>query len=90
MLDDVVCVPVHEKAAAGDELVQLVERCGVIDETHVVDAQHGTQVVRDGRLEVLKAVLVRKAQNLEDEVVLEVSQLHLPRVDVAEEVLEGR
>lgn len=69
-------------------MVQLVEGGGVVDEADVPDVEDGLQVVADGALEVLEAVLVGQAEDVHDEVVLELAEVDLAGVDVAEEELE--
>ena len=89
VLDDLHGVSVHVEGAGILEVVQLVQGGRVVDEAHVADIEDGLQVVADRALQVLEAVLVGQAEDVHDEVVLQLAEVDLPSVDVAEEELEG-
>ena len=60
----------------------LVERGCVIDQAHCPDTEYSFQVLGNRRLQLLEAVKVGKAKDVEDQVFLEAAQTHISSVDI--------
>lgn len=58
MVEDGECILIHEVLTHSLQVAEGVECCHVVDHTHVGDTESILQIVTDGRLQVLKAVLV--------------------------------
>lgn len=58
MVEDGKSILIHEVLTHSLQVAERIECCHVVDHTHIGNTQCILQVVTDGRLQVLKAVLV--------------------------------